>query len=89
METGADLMGPVPGDAPEIQAAWAAAHLVAVVLDEQGALKEVLDQLLVGDERVAIDWQARAYFRDLATSVRRVLEAAADLERVADAEVRP
>jgi len=67
----------------------AAIRLVGVVMDERAALREVLDQLLVGDERVAIDWQARAYFRDLATSVRRILEAAGDLERVAGAAETP
>ena len=70
-------MGPVEGDAPKIAAAWAAAHLVAVVLDEQPALEEILNQLLTGVRGTAMgDDRTRNYFNDLAVSVERIVEAA-------------
>jgi hypothetical protein len=74
------VMGPVEGDAPEIAAAWAAAHLIAVVLDEQPALEEILTQLLTGSRGAALgDDRTRNYFNDLAVSVERIVAAAREV----------
>jgi hypothetical protein len=76
MDTGEFIM--VAERSPEWLAAQALVEaLVDIVTEEEPALAEIRDQLLVGAERAAGDEPMVDYFADLATSVDRILEAIA------------